>query len=188
MHHGTIYIGLFVVISNVVALSSAALMIDSKLIWLTCQMLKFSMTVTRSCWLLLKNFLCMSWAAEEQNRQGYCQSLCKNSTQKRDEDVVLCKRTVVSSFPTSFFKIHFFNGTKSRNKIFHHRANDQNAFVSNLAILHIQRQRKIRRRASRFSRSYNATFHRSIKRSDHRWLSHNQPAIVQQIGQAHCSL
>jgi len=99
-----------------------------------------------------------------------------------------CKRTVVSSSPTSFFKIHFFNGTKSRNKIFHHWANDQNAFVSNLAILHIQTQRKIRRRASRFSRSYNATFHRSIKRSDHRWLSHNQPAIVQQIGQAHCSL
>jgi len=33
-----------------------------------------------------------------------------------------------------------------------------------------------------FSRSYNATFHRSVKRSNHRWLSHNQLAIVQQIG------
>jgi len=128
------------------------------------------------------------FAAEEQNRQVYSQSLWKNSKQKRAEDIVFCKRTVVSSSPTSVFKIHFFNGTKSRNKLFHHRANDQNALVSNLAILHIQRQRKIRRRASRFSRSYNATFHRSIKRSDHRWLSHNQPAIVQQIGQTHCSL
>jgi len=39
-----------------------------------------------------------------------------------------------------------------------------------------------------FSRSYNATFHRSMKRSDHWWLSQNQPAIVQQIDQAHCSL
>jgi len=39
-----------------------------------------------------------------------------------------------------------------------------------------------------FSRSYNATFHRSMKRSDHWWLSHNQPAIVQPIGQVHCSL
>jgi len=84
-------------------------------------------------------------------------------------------------------KFTFF-GTKSRNKIFHYRANDQNTFVSNLAILHIQKQLKIRRRASRFSRSYIATFHRSVKRSDHKWLSHNQPAIVQQIGQAHCSL
>jgi len=84
-------------------------------------------------------------------------------------------------------KFTFF-GTKSRNKIFQHRANDQNTFASNLAILHIQKQLKIRRRASRFSRSYIATFHRSVKRSDHKWLSHNQPAIVQQIGQAHCSL
>jgi len=136
------------------------------------------------CWKVFK--LCTSWAAKEQNRQVYSQNLCKNSKQRRAEDVVFCKRIVVSSSPTSFFKIHFFNGTKSRNKIFHHRANDQNAFVSNLAILHIQSQRKIRRRASRFSRSYSATFHRSIKRSDHWWLSHNQPAILQQIGQAHC--
>ena len=30
--------------------------------------------------------------------------------------------------------------------------------------------------------SYIATFHRSIKRSHHRWFSHNQLAIVQQIG------
>jgi len=79
-------------------------------------------------------------------------------------------------------RINFFNGTKSRNEIFHRRAKDQNAFVSNLAILHIQRHRKIRRRASGFSRSYNATFHGSIKRSHHRRLSHNQLAIVQQIG------
>jgi len=71
-----------------------------------------------------------------------------------------------------------FNGIKSRNRILHHRANDQNAFVSNLAILHIQRHRKIRRRASRFSRSCNATFHRSTKRSHHRRLSHKQVAIV----------
>ena len=56
---------------------------------------------------------------------------------------------MVSSSPTSFFKIHFFNGAKSRNKIFHQRANDQNDFVSNLAIRHIQRHRKIRWRASR---------------------------------------
>jgi len=73
------------------------------------------------------------------------------------------------------------NGTKSRNRIFHHRANDQNVSVSNMAVLHIQRHRKIRRRASRFSWSYSATFHRSIKRSHHRRLSHNQLAIVQQI-------
>ena len=53
-------------------------------------------------------------------------------------------------------RIHFFNGTKLRNEIFHHRANEQKAFVSNLAILHIQRHRKIRRRASGFSRSFYA--------------------------------
>jgi len=98
------------------------------------------------CWKVFKHR--MSWAAEEHKRQVYSQSLCKNSEQKRPEDVVFCKRTVVSSSPTSFVKIHFFNGTKSRNKILHHRANDQNAFVSNLAIHHIQRHRKIRRRAS----------------------------------------
>ena len=56
---------------------------------------------------------------------------------------------MVSSSPTRFFKVHFFNGTKARNKFFHHRANNQNAFVSNLAILHIQWHRKMRRRASR---------------------------------------
>jgi len=137
------------------------------------------------CWKVF-----FAWADPLKNKTGksILKAFTKNSKQKRAEDVVFCKRSVVSSLPTSFFKIHLFNGTKSRNKIFHHRANDQNAFVSNLAILHIQKLRTIRRRASRFSRSYNATFHRSIKRSDHWWLSHSQLAIVQQIGQAHCSL
>ena len=32
--------------------------------------------------------LCMGWAAEELNRQVYSQSLCKNSRQRRAEDVV----------------------------------------------------------------------------------------------------
>ena len=50
-----------------------------------------------------------------------------------------------------------------------------------MAILHIQRHRNIRRCASRFSWSYSATFHRSIKRSHHWRLSHNQLAIVEQI-------
>ena len=55
-HHDTLCIALFVAISNVVALSSAALMISGKLIWLTCQIRKCSITVTRSCWLSLKSF------------------------------------------------------------------------------------------------------------------------------------
>ena len=64
---------------------------------------------TRSCWLLLKCFPCMSWVAEEQNRQVYSQSLCKILKQKwTEEDIVFCKRTVVSSSPTNSFKIHFF--------------------------------------------------------------------------------
>ena len=150
MHHGTLCIGLFVVISNVVALSSAALMINGKLIWLTCQMRKCSVTVTRSCWLLLKSFQTLHELSRWRPKQS---SLFSKPLQKFLTEAAwrrcFCKRTVVSSSPTSVFKIHFFNGTKSRNKIFHPRANDQNAFVSNLAILHIQRHRKIRRRASR---------------------------------------
>jgi len=126
----------------------------------------------------------MSSAAEEQNIESILKAFAK-ILNRCGLKTLFCTRTVVSSSPKIFFKIHFFNGTNSRNNFFHHRANDQNAFVSNLAILHVQRHRKIRWRASRLSRSYNATFHSSLKRDDHWWLSHNQPAIVQQIGQAH---
>jgi len=56
VHHGILCIRFFVVTSNVVALLSAALMISNKLIWLTWQMWKCSITVTRSCWLSLKSF------------------------------------------------------------------------------------------------------------------------------------
>jgi len=56
VHHGTPCITLFVVISNVVALSSVALMISGKVIWLTCRMRKCSITFTCSCWLSLKSF------------------------------------------------------------------------------------------------------------------------------------
>jgi len=56
VHHGTLCITLFVIISNLVVLSPVALMISGKLIWLTCQIRKCSITVTRSCWLSLKSF------------------------------------------------------------------------------------------------------------------------------------
>jgi len=58
VHQDTLCIELFVVICNVVALSSAALMISGKLIWLPCQNPKMfkSIMVSRSCWLSLKNF------------------------------------------------------------------------------------------------------------------------------------
>ena len=101
-----------------------------------------------------------------------------------------CTRTVVSSSPTSFFNATLRrNGfTFLRNKItkrnVHHRANDQNDFVSNLAILHIQRHRKTRRRASGFSRSYNATIHRSTKRSHH-WQLSRGDSRMKKVG-GHC--
>ena len=84
----------------------------------------------------------------------YSQTVCKNSKQGRAEDVVfvhapwsrVCQQAF-STLPED--ETHsLFNGTKSRNRIFHRRANDQNAFVSNLVILHTQRHWKIRRRAS----------------------------------------
>jgi len=84
------------------------------------------------------------------------QSLCKNSKQERAEDVIfvhgpwsrLCQQAFLT-LPEEETN-SFFNGTKSRNKLFHRRVNDQNAFASNLAILHNQRHRKKRRRASIF--------------------------------------
>ena len=79
VHHGTLCIGLFVVISNVVALSSAALMINGKLIWLTCQMQTCSMTVTRSCWLLLKSFQTLHELSRWRTNQA---SLFSNTLQK----------------------------------------------------------------------------------------------------------
>ena len=188
VHHGTLCITLLVVISNVVALSSAALMINGKLIWLTCQMRKCSMTVTRSCWLSLKSFLCMSWAAEEQNRRVYSQSLCKNSKQKRAEDVVICKRTVVSCSPTSFYKIHFLTAKKHETKSSITERMIRTLWSRIWRYFTFKDTERYVDVLPDFSRSYNATFHHSMKRSDHWWLSQNQPAIVQQIDQARCSL
>ena len=85
VHHDTLCIALFVVISSVIALSTAVL-ISGKLIWLTCQTRKCLITVTRSCWKVFK--LCMGWAAEARSRRVYSQNLCKNSKQRRVEDVV----------------------------------------------------------------------------------------------------
>jgi len=48
-------------------------------------------------------------------------------------------------------QIQFLMAQKQETESSIHRANDQNASVSNMAIFHIQRHRKIRRRASRFS-------------------------------------
>jgi len=56
VHHGTLCIALLVVISDVVALSSVVLMTSGKLIWLTCQIRKCSITVRSSCWSSLNSF------------------------------------------------------------------------------------------------------------------------------------
>jgi len=137
------------------------------------------------CWKVFK--LCMSWAAEEQNRRVYSQSFCKSSKQWRAEDVAFVNGPWSRVRQQTFSKFTFL---KAQN-------HERNSSIT---------ERMIRTLSSRiwryftfkdteryvdvlpdFSRSYNATFHRSIKRSDHWWLSHNQPAIVQQV-QAHCSL
>jgi len=75
--------------------------------WLAkCENVRWRSHVHVDCrWKVFK--LCMSWAAEEQNRRVYSQNLCKNSEQKRAEDVGFCKRTVVSSSRSSFLKILF---------------------------------------------------------------------------------
>jgi len=126
----------------------------------------------------------MSWAAEEQNRRVYSQSLCKNSKQRRAEDVVFVNGPWSRIRQQGFSKFTFLTAQK----------HETNSSIT---------ERIIRTLSSRiwryftfndtercvdvlpdFSRSYNATFHHSMKRSEHWWLSHNQPAIVQQIGQA----
>jgi len=114
--------------------------------------------------------------------------LCKNSKQRRSEDVVFVNGPWSRVRQQAFSKFTFLTAQSHET-------------ISSIT------ERMIRTLSSRiwryfkfkdteryvdvlpdFSRLYNATFHCSIKRCDRWWLSHNQPAIVQQISQAHCLL
>ena len=111
VHHGTLCITLFGIISNLVTLSPVALMIGGKVIWLICHIRKCSITVTRSCWLSLKSFK-TAWAEPQKNKTS-------NSTLKTFAKILsrgglktlFLSRTVVLSSATSFF-----NATLRRNR------------------------------------------------------------------------
>ena len=105
MHHDTLCIALFVVISNVVALSSVALVISGKVIWLTCQIRKCSVTVTRSCWLSLKNFKTSHRVSRWRIKQAILLSKpLRKFWAEAGWSRCFCTRTMVSSSPTSFFQ------------------------------------------------------------------------------------
>jgi len=115
VHHDTPSTSLFVVISNVVALSTAVLMISGKLIWLTCQIRKCSITVTRSCWLSLKSFQTLHELSCWRTKQA---SPFSNAFAKLLKTLFLCTDSGLE-FTNKLFqryprqkRIHFFKGTK----------------------------------------------------------------------------
>jgi len=91
-------------ISNLVALSPVALMISGKEIWLTCQIRKCSITVTRWCWLSLKSFQTLHGLSRWRTKLAI---LLSKPLQKFWAEAgwkpCFCTRTVVSSSTTSFF-------------------------------------------------------------------------------------
>jgi len=112
VHHGTFCITLFIIISNLVALSPVALMIGGKVILSTCQIQKCSITVTRSGWLLLKSFKTLHGLSRWRTKLAI---LLSKPLQKFWAEAgwrrCFCTRTVVLSLPTSFF-----NATLRRNR------------------------------------------------------------------------
>ena len=119
------------------------------------------------CWKVFK--LYMSWVGEEQKRQVYSHSLCKNSKQRRAEDVVFVKgpwsRVRQQAFANFTFLTAQNHETKSsvtERMIRTHLSRIWRYFT----FKHTERYVDV---LPDFSRSYNAIFHRSIKRSDP-WL------------------
>ena len=79
-------------------------MISGKLIRLTCQIRKCSITVTRSSWLSLKSFQTLHELSRWRTKQAslFSKPLEKLYT-RAGWRCCFCTRTVVSSLPTSFF-------------------------------------------------------------------------------------